>query len=310
METKPLVSIIIPVYNGANYMREAIDSALSQTYPNIEILVVNDGSKDSGETEKIAFSYGEKIRYIAKENGGSSSALNVGIRNMQGDFFCWLSHDDVYLPDRVTRLMQIMEEKDKEKTVVICGYSLINEKSEKIFYPKKMMCGNFRAEEMLKKMARGQNICGCSVLLSKFLLEKTGFFDETLRYVNDYDYWYRLINLGTTFVCIEEALVKMRVHGKQVSVTSRDLYHVENRKLLLRCAMDTLENGNYALAKIYAKQNAYFGYRENVKAIEKYIKDVPSISAIRWKGSFLTERLRSFFVQSAKRMYKLLVWKR
>lgn len=310
MDKKPLVSIIIPVYNGANFMREAIDSALMQTYPNIEILVVNDGSKDDGETDKIAKSYGEKIRYIAKENGGSSSALNTGIRNMRGDFFCWLSHDDVYLPDRVGRLMEIMEAEDAAKTVVICGYSLINEKSEKIFYPKKMMYGIFSAEEMLKKMAKGQNICGCSVLVSESLIKKTGCFDETFRYVNDYDYWYRLINLGTTFVCIEEPLVKMRVHGKQVSVTSKDLYHVENRKLLLRCATENLEKGNYVLAKIYAKQSAYFGYKENVKDIEKYIKDVPSISAISWKGSFLMERLRSFFVQSAKRMYKLLIWKR
>ena len=66
----PLVSIVIPVYNGANYMREAIDSALAQTYDNCEILVVNDGSRDDGETERIALSYGDEIRYFAKENGG------------------------------------------------------------------------------------------------------------------------------------------------------------------------------------------------------------------------------------------------
>ena len=78
----PLVSIIIPVYNGANYMREAIDSALAQTYRNIEIIVVNDGSNDNGETERIALSYGDKIKYFHKENGGVSSALNLGIQNM------------------------------------------------------------------------------------------------------------------------------------------------------------------------------------------------------------------------------------
>ncbi|MDD4547058.1 MAG: glycosyltransferase family A protein, partial [Oscillospiraceae bacterium] len=94
----PLVSIVIPVYNGSNYLAEAVDSALAQTYKNIEIVVVNDGSNDEGATEKVAKSYGDKIRYFSKENGGVSSALNLGIENMKGDYFSWLSHDDLYKP--------------------------------------------------------------------------------------------------------------------------------------------------------------------------------------------------------------------
>ena len=72
----PRVSIIIPVYNGANYMREAIDSALAQTCSDIDVIVVNDGSRDDGATAEIARSYGGRIRYLEKENGGVSSALN------------------------------------------------------------------------------------------------------------------------------------------------------------------------------------------------------------------------------------------
>ena len=75
----PKVSIIIPVYNGSNYLANAIDSALAQTYKNIEVIVVNDGSKDEGATERIALSYGDRIHYYAKSNGGVSSALNFGI---------------------------------------------------------------------------------------------------------------------------------------------------------------------------------------------------------------------------------------
>ena len=101
MKNQPLVSIIVPVYNGANYMREAIDSALEQTYENKEIIVVNDGSRDDGETERIALSYGDRIRYCHKENGGVSSALNLGISQMKGAYFSWLSHDDKYTPEKV-----------------------------------------------------------------------------------------------------------------------------------------------------------------------------------------------------------------
>ena len=101
MNFNPKVSILIPAYNGANYMREAIDSALAQTYKNSEVILVNDGSKDNGDTEAIARSYGDKIRYFHKENGGVASALNLGIRKMTGEYFSWLSHDDVYYPHKI-----------------------------------------------------------------------------------------------------------------------------------------------------------------------------------------------------------------
>ena len=97
----PLVSIIIPVYNGGNFLRDAIESALNQTYPNIEVIVVNDGSDDCGETEKIASDFVGKIVYLSKENGGVSSALNFGIQQMKGDFFSWLSHDDLYVETKI-----------------------------------------------------------------------------------------------------------------------------------------------------------------------------------------------------------------
>ena len=85
----PKVSIVIPAYNASNYLSEAIDSALKQTYENIEIIVINDGSGDDGATRQIALSYGDKIRYYEKENGGSSSALNLGIVDMTGEWFSW-----------------------------------------------------------------------------------------------------------------------------------------------------------------------------------------------------------------------------
>ena len=85
MYYNPRVSIVIPVYNGSNYLSEAIESALNQTYGNTEVIVVNDGSCDAGRTEDIARDYGEKIRYFVKENGGVASALNTGIRRMTGD---------------------------------------------------------------------------------------------------------------------------------------------------------------------------------------------------------------------------------
>ena len=101
----PKVSIVIPAYNASNFLAEAIDSALAQTYPNVEIVVVNDGSKDNGATRDVASRYGDKIVYVEKDNGGSSSALNVGIENMTGEWFSWLSHDDLYYPQKLEKQM-------------------------------------------------------------------------------------------------------------------------------------------------------------------------------------------------------------
>ena len=242
MKNEPLVSIIIPVYNGANFMREAIDSALSQTYKNIEIIVVNDGSRDDGETDRIAREYGDKIRYFPKENGGSSSALNKGIREMKGDYFSWLSHDDMYTPDKIERQVKTMLEFGGDNTVCISRGSLINEKGEKIpSLPSKIKELLFQTgQERLKLFLKdGVGINGCAVLIPKEVLKKSGFFREDYVYVNDTDYWIRLMLLDVRFVTHPDVLVKTRVHGAQVSVSKREKYFSE-RKILFKELADEL----------------------------------------------------------------------
>ena len=122
---QPKISIVIPAYNASNYLAEAIDCALAQTYPNVEIVVVNDGSRDDGATERVALSYGEKIRYFYKENGGSSSALNMGIANMTGEWFSWLSHDDLYLPNKIKHQMKLLKTLKDPYQIVAGGTKLL-----------------------------------------------------------------------------------------------------------------------------------------------------------------------------------------
>lgn len=109
MNAKPLVSIVIPVYNGSDYMAEAIDSALAQTYPNVEVIVVNDGSTDDGKTDAIARSYSNRIRYFLKANGGVATALNLGIQEMHGEWFAWLSHDDRFAENRIEADLALLQ---------------------------------------------------------------------------------------------------------------------------------------------------------------------------------------------------------
>ena len=97
----PKISVIIPVYNGQNYLREAIDSVFTQTYKNYEMIVVDDGSTD--KTWEMIQSYGSHLYGIQKENGGVASALNCGIRHASGEYIAWLSHDDLFLPNKLER---------------------------------------------------------------------------------------------------------------------------------------------------------------------------------------------------------------
>ena len=139
---EPKVTIIIPVYNGSNYLAQAIEAALAQTYLNCEIIVVNDGSKDDGASEKIALSYGNKIRYYLKENGGVSSALNFSLEKMTGEWFSWLSHDDLYYPNKIEKQVAFINElleKDKtldlSKTVIHCVTESIDKDGKVIKTP-------------------------------------------------------------------------------------------------------------------------------------------------------------------------------
>ena len=111
------VSIVIPIYNAEKYLRECIESALNQKYEDIEVIAVNDGSKDN--SLKILEEYSDRINIISKKNGGTASALNLGIKNMTGEWFKWLSADDVLYPNAIEEL--IIEAKkipDKKNTIL------------------------------------------------------------------------------------------------------------------------------------------------------------------------------------------------
>jgi len=190
-EFHPLVSIVIPVYNGENYLKEAIDSALKQTYDNIEIIVVDDGSKDN--TEKIAKSYGDKIRYFKKKNGGTSTALNLGIKNMKGDYFSWLSHDDQYYPDKILCQINELAKIDNKDTIMMTDLDGINEDYKKIYethYIEHIKAYPPREKSMLHPIIYNQTH-GCTLLFSKKCFDEVGLFDETSFVAQDFEFFYR-----------------------------------------------------------------------------------------------------------------------
>lgn len=224
----PKVSIVIPVYNGSNYLSEAIDCALNQSYQNIEIIVVNDGSTDNGQTENIALSYGEHIRYFKKENGGVSSALNYGIKQMTGDYFSWLSHDDLYSNNKVEDAVSLLEKHQQigKKCIAFTSGKFIDSSGNGIknflsyFDPEKLYSGLDVVDIMTKK----GTLNGCCMLIPGTAFEEVALFDETLRYSQDSLMWYQLFLSNYSLISDDHLNVMYRLHRKQTSQNGRKLY--------------------------------------------------------------------------------------
>lgn len=279
MKSQPLVSIIIPVYNGANYLREAVDSALAQTYPNVEILVVNDGSDDDGRTEEIALSYGKRIRYIKKENGGTASALNVGIRNMKGEYFSWLSHDDVYYPDKIEKEVEAVLQCGDSARIVQCEYDFHDEASGMDTPTDFYKC--YSIEQLTNSVFSllQMQIHACGALIHKSHFERVGIFDEKRRYTQDIEMWFRLLR-GQRSLWVSERLYMVRVHSEADSKRLYEKWNRENAKLYYEMIQNMPDEelaamygtSETALCRVIGLIRSREGYEE-AEALEKRLRN-------------------------------------
>ncbi len=232
-EWNPRVSIIIPVYNGSNYLREAIDSALAQTYRNTEVIVINDGSTDGGKTEEIALAYGEKIRYFRKENGGVASALNMGIREMTGEYFSWLSHDDLYYPEKLQLQIDWLAHGPRN-VILFSDYDFIDAEAKPI--STKRLRHTEPGTIFYALIIEGA-INGCTVLVPGSCFAEMGVFNENLRTTQDFELWFRLAK-KYEFRHLAQPLIKSRIHPEQGSVTLPQ--HLEEQNQLYINALKNL----------------------------------------------------------------------
>lgn len=225
----PKVSIIIPVYNWSNYVWEAIDSALAQTYDNIEIIVVNDGSIDSWATEKIALSYWDKIRYFTKENGWVSTALNLWIEKMSWEYFSWLSHDDLYYPNKIEDQIHFLSNIENKKVVIYCNYDLVD-----IWWLKlSTIKPNYGTKTFIYKFLttlRGLTWTTLLIPIAIFRDQDVGMFEKWNQTAQDYKQRYKIAN-KYNFIYLNKTLTKKRTHPLQDSKTKSKVAIKEHSKL-------------------------------------------------------------------------------
>ena len=212
------VSIVIPVYNTEKYIEKCIKSALNQTYDNVEIIVVDDGSTDS--TPSLLKKFEDRIKIITKKNGGTASALNHGIKNMSGQWFKWLSADDLLKNDAVEKLILEIKNlgKDAENCIFYSNYDLIDENDsviDEFIEPDYNSLDSFQRNVILLDHFYGN---GTTSIMHISIFEKCGLFDESLGYKDDYEFWLRCcIIFNFKLYLVSENLAQYRIHTEQLT---------------------------------------------------------------------------------------------
>ncbi|WP_416294247.1 glycosyltransferase [Paenibacillus illinoisensis] len=206
----PKASVVIPFYN-CPYVQQAIHSAINQTYTNVEIIVVDDGSTRHAELLQPYLPY---IYVLGKSNGGTASALNHGIRHASGDYVVWLSSDDLLYPDKIRYQVEFMQRENVLASHT--NFHYINEHSAvtKLHGGAEPMAD----VEWLRRFVGGNPVNGCTVMIRKDLFGAVGLFDELLPYTHDLDLWLRILLNGYRFPYLNEPLTAYRWHGGMGSV--------------------------------------------------------------------------------------------
>jgi glycosyltransferase involved in cell wall biosynthesis len=208
----PKVTVIIPTFNRAHFLRAAIESVLIQTFRNFEIVVVDDASND--ETPSIVRSFRHApIRYLRHDSKkGQGAARNTGIREARGEYIALLDDDDEWLPEKLEQQVTLLDTLPTRVGLVYTGFLKIDASNRRIIakiLPKER--GN-----VFDALCR-ENWIGCStVLVRRHCFDVAGYFDEELASGEDYDMWLR-ISKEFSFEYIIEPLVSYRVHGSQLS---------------------------------------------------------------------------------------------
>lgn len=252
------VSIVIPVYNAEKYLDECITSALDQTYDDIEIIAVNDGSKDN--SLDILKKYSDRIKIIDKKNGGTPTALNAGIHVMTGEWFKWLSADDVLLKHAIEYLVHETQNigPESKSTIFYSNYNLIDHSSNivgKFIEPNYNTLSNFERNVILLDNYYGN---GTTSLIHKSVFDKFGLFDEYIGFQEDYEFWLRCCMLyGCQMHLVPEILASYRVHEGQLTKkkVAESLTHANLIRNMILDKLSADEKTKYVQAwKKYKKQ--------------------------------------------------------
>jgi glycosyltransferase involved in cell wall biosynthesis len=263
----PLISVIMPVYNGEKFIRETMDCILNQTYQNFEFIIVNDGSTDS--TQQIINSYDDNriVLLNLARNQGISNARNAGTDLSKGEFIALCDADDLYDPNRLQIQLDFL---NSHPAVDMCsGYFIILENSKETLIKYKQHTD----QEIKEYLFTGNCFCQASVMGKADVFKKFKY-NSALQVSGDYDLWTRMAMGGVVFANIPCSLMKYRFHPAQTTKTKSTLLDIISKTV---CT-------NYTLA--YLSNNIISEYSKAEKiTLADFRKFMTELSAVCFKKS-------------------------
>lgn len=247
---EPLVSVIIPNYNHARYVGDAIRSVLAQTYRNYEIIVVDDGSID--DSREVVAQFGTQVNYIYKANAGLSAARNTGFFAAAGALIGVLDADDMYEPEYLRTLVRALQN-DPAAMGVYCGYQFVDHENNLLPQVESRLVD---PDQLYTALLDGNFFVPESIFLRREVYEAVGLFDETLRACEDWDVWLRATG-RYKIIHAPQILTRHRVLPGSMSTDPQRMLTARLAVLAKHVGADPASTGDSAAHRAYAR--AYLG---------------------------------------------------
>lgn len=263
VQEQPLVSVVIATYNMGQYLKQAVDSVLGQTWGNIELIVVDDGSSDNTPEVMAAYTSNDKVRYIQNENQGQPKAKNCGIRAAKGEYLGFCDADDVWEPNKLE--LQLPQFGNPQVGVVYTEVSYMDEHGKRYQQPQPYIRHEGKVTDQL--LQKNFVPFGTAVI-RKQCVEKSGIFDERFRMGIDWHLWLRY-SLDWEFAYVPESTYVYREWSGQMSKNMRGRYEFAN-KILASFVEEHGDSLNKAVVR-KAWADMYFGQANAFARTEKRV---------------------------------------
>ncbi|OOR98097.1 hypothetical protein B0186_09865 [Canicola haemoglobinophilus] len=292
-----MVSVIIPIYNSMKYLRDTLDSVINQTYQDLEIILINDGSTDTSLSICKEYSKNHlRIKLFSQDNKGASMARNLGLENAQGKYILFVDSDDYILPNHIESLVTTLEKNNSD--ICISNCKRINENEityNKSSKPQLDVTYTLTPEDLLKDVIYGNNI-GWEVAakLYKTSILKDIYFDDKEVLGEDFEFFYKALHrCESTSVCLNNSYFYIK---KPTSITNKNDIKISEKLISIADKFSEHINANYPSLKYYSDIFMFFTY---IGILGQY--------AINNNKSLFKQKKNSYMLWIRKLIFKILL---